>query len=358
MSMNIPPHIPQVVANSAIPAAESLAKANAVREVVPPTTQAEAIVPQKSREQDVRPPINQPTPSTYEDIQSRRSNTDIIPEGEQESQDDSNSEQQQNSSGSNEEQASQAQSGQSDAEAKAEKQAEREDAEQKQQAQVEQQQIQELQQRDNEVRAHEQAHAAIGGTYAGSPQYEYETGPNGKKYAVGGEVSIDVSKAATPEETIRKMQTVQAAALAPAEPSAQDRKVAAQASRQIADARAEVIVESAQGADSKADSTKVESSFEENGETESTDSVEVDAVSASSGASQVATENTNEAKATSGTSAEIDIELPNQMSLAQPQGAAEQDESPTPFESKTAQVISNRYASAVKPYEPGFSAVA
>lgn len=354
--MNIPPHIPQVVANSAIPGAESLAKANAVREVVPPTTQAEAIVPQKSREQDVRPPINQPTPSTYEDIQSRRSNTDIIPEGEQEPQDEGNSEQQQNSSGSNEEQASQADSGQSDVEAKAAKQAEREDAEQKQQAQVEQQQIQELQQRDNEVRAHEQAHAAIGGTYAGTPQYEYQTGPNGKKYAVGGEVSIDVSKAATPEETIRKMQTVQAAALAPAEPSAQDRKVAAQASRQIADARAEVIVESAQGADNKADTTKVESNFEENTETENADSVEGDEFSVSSEASQVST--ANDDKAASGTSVEADIELPNEMSFAQSQSAAEQDGSSEPFESKTAQVISNRYASAVKPYEQGFSAVA
>lgn len=104
-------------------------------------------------------------------------------------------------------------------------------------------QVEELEDRDAEVRAHEQAHARVGGQYAGSPKYEYETGPDNKRYAVGGSVSIDVSPEATPEETIRKMDIVKRAALAPAEPSGQDRRVAAEADQKKAEAQQELIQE-------------------------------------------------------------------------------------------------------------------
>jgi hypothetical protein len=104
----------------------------------------------------------------------------------------------------------------------------------------EQDQVQTLKDRDREVRVHEQAHAAVGGQYAGAPSYDYETGPDGKRYAVGGEVSIDVSREQDPQDTIDKMQIVRAAALAPAEPSTQDLKVAAQATQQEGQARAQL----------------------------------------------------------------------------------------------------------------------
>ncbi|WP_293746239.1 putative metalloprotease CJM1_0395 family protein [uncultured Paraglaciecola sp.] len=120
--------------------------------------------------------------------------------------------------------------------------------EQQQQQQAEQQQITELKQRDAEVRAHEQAHASLGGQYASSPQYEYERGPDGRRYAVGGEVSIDISEASTPEETIRKAQQVKAAALAPAEPSAQDLRVATEATQITLEARSEIARENAKEA--------------------------------------------------------------------------------------------------------------
>ncbi|MBL4630223.1 MAG: hypothetical protein JKY14_03375 [Paraglaciecola sp.] len=123
-----------------------------------------------------------------------------------------------------------------------------ENQQQEQQQQAEQQQIAELKQRDAEVRAHEQAHASLGGQYAGSPQYEYERGPDGRQYAVDGEVSIDISKSATPEETIRKAQQVKAAALAPAEPSAQDLRVATEATQITLEARNEIASEKAQQA--------------------------------------------------------------------------------------------------------------
>ena len=112
------------------------------------------------------------------------------------------------------------------------------------QEQLIQQQIGELSSRDREVRAHEQAHSSVGGSYAGGPTYSFKRGPDGRAYAVGGEVSIDVSAIANdPAATLRKMEQVQRAALAPAEPSGQDRQVAAQAQVLAAQARIELAAQ-------------------------------------------------------------------------------------------------------------------
>ena len=46
------------------------------------------------------------------------------------------------------------------------------------------QKVEELKRRDLEVRAHEQAHAAAGGPYAGAPRFRFVRGPDGKFYAV------------------------------------------------------------------------------------------------------------------------------------------------------------------------------
>ncbi|MBV1870664.1 MAG: catalase [Gammaproteobacteria bacterium] len=107
---------------------------------------------------------------------------------------------------------------------------------------VEKQQIDQLKQRDREVRAHELAHAVTGGAFAGSPQFEYTQGPDGVQYATGGEVSVDTSPVAgNPQATIDKARIVRAAALAPADPSGQDRAVAARASQIGANASAELL---------------------------------------------------------------------------------------------------------------------
>ena len=119
----------------------------------------------------------------------------------------------------------------------------KQDAQDRQQEQQEKQdaaEIEQLKARDQEVRDHEQAHASTGGQYAGAPQYEYTTGPDNKRYVTDGEVSIDVSEEKTPEETLKKMEQVRAAALAPAEPSSQDLKVAAEASQKATEARSEI----------------------------------------------------------------------------------------------------------------------
>lgn len=104
-----------------------------------------------------------------------------------------------------------------------------------------QQVVDQLKARDREVRAHEQAHMAAAGGYATGMSFSYQTGPDGKKYAVGGEVGIDTSKVAgNPEATIQKAMVIQRAAMAPAEPSSQDYKVARQAAVMMTEARAEL----------------------------------------------------------------------------------------------------------------------
>ncbi|MCA9244375.1 MAG: hypothetical protein KDA32_10500 [Phycisphaerales bacterium] len=119
----------------------------------------------------------------------------------------------------------------------------------------EKQQVEELEQRDREVRQHEAAHSAAAGAYAnGAPTFDYQTGPDGKHYAVGGEVKIDTSPIeGDPAATIAKLEQVRAAALAPAEPSGQDRSVAAQANAGIAKARAEQTREASGASDSPED---------------------------------------------------------------------------------------------------------
>lgn len=102
--------------------------------------------------------------------------------------------------------------------------------------------IAQLKARDSEVRAHEMAHKTAGGQYVtGGPTYQYQTGPDGKQYAVGGEVSISTSPIdGDPEATIEKAMIVQRAALAPAEPSAQDYRVASEAMQMMVKARQEL----------------------------------------------------------------------------------------------------------------------
>jgi hypothetical protein len=105
----------------------------------------------------------------------------------------------------------------------------------------ERQEIRALAQRDREVRAHEQAHMAAGGPYAGAAKYQYEKGPDGVNYAVAGEVPIDTSPEATPEATLQKARTIKRAAMAPAEPSPQDRQVAMEAAAMELEARQDLI---------------------------------------------------------------------------------------------------------------------
>ncbi len=135
--------------------------------------------------------------------------------------------------------------------------------------------VAELANRDREVRTHEQAHAAVGGVHAGAPTYTYTQGPDGKRYASGGEVSIDIGAVANdPQATLTKMEIVIRAALAPAEPSAQDRSVASQAQAQMAVARAELAaMQRSEGSEAEA----TQAPADENAEKSDDPSVTADA---------------------------------------------------------------------------------
>ncbi|HEV8040995.1 MAG TPA: putative metalloprotease CJM1_0395 family protein [Bryobacteraceae bacterium] len=102
---------------------------------------------------------------------------------------------------------------------------------------------------DRHVRAHEQAHLVVAGAYAtGGPSYTYAVGPDGQRYAVGGEVSLDTSSdPSNPEATVEKAKVIQAAANAPVDPSTQDRRVAAEAAQMEAAAEAQIFAQQRSG---------------------------------------------------------------------------------------------------------------
>jgi SprA-related family len=107
-----------------------------------------------------------------------------------------------------------------------------------------QQKLRELSVRDQEVRTHEAAHAAVGGRYAGAPQLGYEQGPDGQRYAVEGKVNIDTSEIpGDPQQTLAKADIIKKAALAPQNPSAADRAIAAEATQMASKARMEMSAE-------------------------------------------------------------------------------------------------------------------
>lgn len=107
--------------------------------------------------------------------------------------------------------------------------------------------VRDLQVRDRQVRAHEQAHVSASGRIATSaPNYEFETGPDGRKYAVGGSVSYNVPPASTPKEELLLAQQLRRMALAPMDPSPKDRATAAKAAVKEAKANREIREEKAE----------------------------------------------------------------------------------------------------------------
>jgi hypothetical protein len=103
--------------------------------------------------------------------------------------------------------------------------------------------------RDREVEIHEMAHlSAAGPDASGAPVYEYKVGPDGKSYKMGGHVNISVREDdSDPAVTVARMMRIQRAALAPATPSSQDQRVAAEASIKLAKALAKLAAKQSSG---------------------------------------------------------------------------------------------------------------
>mgnify|MGYP006402598343 FL=1 len=248
--MNIVTPFPSININTANVHTESARRDNQLREVIPPPA---ATKPSNAENKTLSDGDKTKQPGseagTY-DAKGRLSEDKVIEERQQGSE--------------------QGDPEQSEQDAKQEQKKEQKVAEQEQQ---DAEQIKELKARDTEVRIHEQAHATVGGQYAGSPSYEYQRGPDGTNYAVGGEVQIDVAEIkGDPQATIEKMQTVRAAALAPQEPSSADRSIAADATQKLMAAQAELASQSADGdADSGKSTFKINSEYAEDSATQSSE---------------------------------------------------------------------------------------
>ncbi|WP_289107993.1 putative metalloprotease CJM1_0395 family protein [uncultured Pseudoalteromonas sp.] len=218
--MNIVTPFPSININTANVYTETARRDNQLREVIPaPAPNSASNTETKAQSDADKAKLPSSSEAATYDATGKLSDEQAV-EQRQQGSEDSDSEQQQNQQASEDTP---------------------EEEQDQQQLELEQQQIEELKARDTEVRVHEQAHASVGGQYAGSPSYEYQRGPDGTNYAVGGEVQIDVSEIpGDPQATIDKMQTVRAAALAPAEPSSADRAIAADATQKMAAAQAEL----------------------------------------------------------------------------------------------------------------------
>jgi len=108
----------------------------------------------------------------------------------------------------------------------------------------EQRKVDELEKIDRKVRVHEQAHVSAAGGYArGGANYNFVTGPDGKRYASSGHVNLDTGPERTPEATIRKADAIRKAALAPADPSPADRQIAADAAKMAQNAQRELAAQ-------------------------------------------------------------------------------------------------------------------
>lgn len=148
--------------------------------------------------------------------------------------------------------------------------------------------VTELQAADTNVRAHEAAHMAAGGGLTSPASYTYERGPDNKMYAVAGEVGISTGEGNTPQESLNKAQTIRRAALAPADPSPQDLKVAAQAASMEMSARAEILQEK------MAQNSKNTNNSNETSAENSTENSNINSAENSAGNSNVnSTENSN-----------------------------------------------------------------
>ena len=102
----------------------------------------------------------------------------------------------------------------------------------------EQREVNRLADVDRRVKAREQAYMAASRGLARAATVRYVTGPDGRQYAVDANVQIDTTPIeGNPEQTLAKAEAAEAAALAAADPTPNDRLTAARARRMADEAR-------------------------------------------------------------------------------------------------------------------------
>lgn len=94
--------------------------------------------------------------------------------------------------------------------------------------------VAELERMDRDVRDHEMAHYFAARPHGAFPEYWYVSGPQGRRYAASGITQFDASEIEGDiAASLRKLQKLRQAALAPRVPSDEDRRVAGAIDRLI-----------------------------------------------------------------------------------------------------------------------------
>ena len=95
--------------------------------------------------------------------------------------------------------------------------------------------LQKLKAKDQQIKSHEQTHSALSGANSSNPHYNYQVGPDGKMYAVGGSVTMDTSIKIDPNNqnstsnALLKLDQLQKATSSVDEPSSADMSIATKA---------------------------------------------------------------------------------------------------------------------------------
>jgi hypothetical protein len=97
--------------------------------------------------------------------------------------------------------------------------------------------LDELKKRDKKVKKHEAGHTGNPDIQTiGTPRYKYTLGPDGKMYAVGGEVTLSTGRVSNPQDALRKATALKKASLSSDDPSPADFAAASAASQMKAEA--------------------------------------------------------------------------------------------------------------------------
>jgi len=116
--------------------------------------------------------------------------------------------------------------------------------------------LQRLRTTDREVRREARQHETLAGRLAAAgAKFDYEVGPDGRRYATEGDVRIRLSQGRTPEETLDIAEQAYRAATAPSTPSVRDRSLAEQAVRMMSIAKQRAAESRADAAELRAEQT-------------------------------------------------------------------------------------------------------
>lgn len=107
-------------------------------------------------------------------------------------------------------------------------------------SEAERQEVRRLRSQERRLSMAQNAQRQLAGPYARSVSRSFRNGPDGVGYAVDGSISLDTTASSSPQENLKKAQTLRAAAMASGQPSASDMEAIARANQMEAKAQLEM----------------------------------------------------------------------------------------------------------------------